>query len=93
MKIEIKNQEPAENGWQFEVQVSEGQDCLEYSVTLDKDYWQKLADGKQKPAELVKRSFEFLLEREPKESILKSFNLRLISQYFPEYETWIKAVD
>jgi hypothetical protein len=28
----------------------------------------------------------FLLKREPKESILRSFDLTVISRYFPEYE-------
>ena len=39
--------------------------------------------------ELVRRSFEFLLEREPKESILSRFDLTVISRYFPEYERLI----
>jgi hypothetical protein len=34
----------------------------------------------------VRKSFLFLLEREPKESILRSFDLTVISRYFPEYE-------
>jgi hypothetical protein len=37
----------------------------------------------------VRRSFEFLLEREPKESILASFDLTVIARYFPEYESEI----
>jgi hypothetical protein len=38
----------------------------------------------------VKRSFQFLLEREPKESILAEFDLRVIGRYFEEYESEIK---
>lgn len=34
---------------------------------------------------LVRISFEFLLEREPPSSILKSFDLDVIGRYFPEY--------
>ena len=41
--------------------------------------------------ELIKKSFEFLLERESKESILSSFDLPVISRYFPEYERVIKT--
>jgi len=33
-----------------------------------------------------RRSFEFLLAREPKESILPEFDLPLIGRYFSEYE-------
>ena len=34
---------------------------------------------------LLEASFAFLLEREPKESILSSFALPVIERYFPEY--------
>jgi len=36
-------------------------------------------------ADLVKRSFEFLLAREPNTSILREFDLSTIERYFPEY--------
>lgn len=36
--------------------------------------------------DLVEASFAFLLEREPKESILREFDLTVIGRYFPEYE-------
>ena len=41
------------------------------------------------PIDLVRRSFAFLLEREPKESILRSFDLPEIGRYFPDYERTI----
>ena len=85
--IKIKKQEETENGWRFSVGVGE----MDYSVTVDKDYWEKLAPLK-KPAELVTKSFEFLLQREPKESILREFNLKVISTYFPEYEEEIRKL-
>ena len=34
---------------------------------------------------IIKKSFEFLLERESNESILRSFDLEEIENYFPEY--------
>lgn len=37
------------------------------------------------PEALIEASFEFLLEREPKESILSRFELPVIERYFPEY--------
>jgi hypothetical protein len=36
--------------------------------------------------ELVRDSFAFLLGREPKESILKEFDLSVIQRYFPDYD-------
>jgi len=62
----------------------------EYKVILDDKYWQELTGGKTSKEELIKKSFNFLLERESKESILSRFDLRIISRYFPEYEQEIK---
>ena len=41
-------------------------------------------------AALVKRSFEFLLAREPNTSILREFDLSTIERYFPEYSSQIR---
>lgn len=41
--------------------------------------------------ELIKKSFEFLLKRESKQSILSRFNLRVIGNYFPDFEEEIKS--
>ncbi len=38
------------------------------------------------PEALVRRSFEFLLQRESKESILREFDLSVIQRYFPDYD-------
>ena len=61
------------------------------TVTLEPAYHERLTAGRIPPAELVRRSFAFLLEREPKESILASFALPVIARYFPEYEREMKA--
>jgi hypothetical protein len=55
-------------------------------VTLSKADHQRLAGQRASPEELVAESFRFLLAREPKESILRSFDLMVIGRYFPEYE-------
>ena len=81
IKVEKKSQQ------EFTVKVEE----KEYNVGLDDEYWQDLTGGKIAKEELIKKSFEFLLEREPKESILSRFNLRIINQYFPEFEEEIRT--
>lgn len=50
-----------------------------------------LADqlGADSPDHLVEASFRFLLEREPKESIMRSFELTIIERFFPEYRSRI----
>ncbi|HEV8230010.1 MAG TPA: hypothetical protein VGQ86_08645 [Candidatus Limnocylindria bacterium] len=40
---------------------------------------------------LVRRSFEFLLDREPNTSILREFDLATIERYFPEYPTVVNS--
>ncbi|MGH9355173.1 MAG: hypothetical protein ACRD10_03500 [Terriglobia bacterium] len=71
----------------FRITVTEGGGQSSHVVTLKPEYHRKLTAGKISAEELVRRSFEFLLEREPKDSILANFDLPVIGRYFPEYET------
>jgi hypothetical protein len=75
---------------EFRVRVIEGRSETQHSVTLRPSDYQRLAGGNAEPEELIRRSFEFLLEREPKESILSRFDLPVIARYFPEYEREIR---
>jgi hypothetical protein len=84
--IEVKKKD----GQEFVVKVEEEGTSRRYNVTLDESYYQDLTGGKITKEVLIKKSFEFLLEREPKESILSKFNLRVIGRYFPEFEEKIK---
>ena len=74
----------------FQVRVNEAGTASTHQVTLDPKYCVKLAGEKAEPEDLIRKSFEFLLEREPKESILTRFDLTVIGRYFPEYEREIK---
>jgi hypothetical protein len=78
------------NEGEFRVVVQEGGSETSHVVSLEDDYCRKLTGGKVEAEELVRKSFEFLLEREPKESILRRFDLPVIGRYFPEYEREIK---
>jgi hypothetical protein len=73
---------------EYRVRVIEATGESAHRVTLKAEDCQRLA-GNTAPEELVRRSFEFLLEREPKESILARFDLSVIARYFPEYESEI----
>ncbi len=72
----------------FQVTV-EGKACTQHLVTVHQDYAARLTHGKVSTETLVEKSFEFLLDREPNTSILRTFDLKVISQYFSEYETEI----
>jgi hypothetical protein len=75
----------------LQVTVKAGRGETHHQVTLGKADHQRLAGDEATPEELVRESFRFLLERESKESILRSFNLTVIGRYFPEYEREIKT--
>jgi len=77
----------AANGWLCQATVTGNGSESRHSVTLTRADFQRLtAGGGETPQGLVRRSFEFLLAREPKESILRSFALTDIGRYFPEFE-------
>jgi hypothetical protein len=61
-----------------------------HRVRVTKKDVERLAWGPL-PEELLQESFRFLLENEPNTSILPSFDLPVISRYFPEYEREIQA--
>ncbi len=75
---------------EFRVVVHEGRGQTSHMVSLEDDFCRRLTGGKFGAEELVRESFKFLLEREPKESILRQFDLSVIGRYFPEYEREIK---
>ena len=84
VNIEVKRTDH-EDSYEFQVTVKEGKGETRHRVTLRKVDYRGLAAGKASPEALVTESFRFLLEREPKESILGSFDLMVIGRYFPEY--------
>ena len=75
---------------EFRVRVIEGRNESADFVTLQQADYDRLTGGKIEPCQLLKRSFEFLLAREPKQSILPRFDLPLIGRYFPEFERELK---
>jgi hypothetical protein len=69
----------------FEVAVSDGGTTTHHEVTMSASDCERLAQGRA-PDQLVEAAFRFLLEREPKESILARFDMQAIGTYFPEFE-------
>ncbi len=68
------------------VSVQEKNNTTKHMVTLTDAYYNNLTNGKISKEELIRKSFEFLLERESQYSIMSKFNLKIINNYFPEYE-------
>ena len=81
MTIQVKKL----NDTTFEVTVQDRATTV-HTVTASPDYAARLTGGRVPAEILVRWSFNFLLEREPNTSILRSFDLTVIARYFPEYE-------
>ena len=62
----------------------------QHEVHVSNEFYKLLTGGKVSYENLIKVSFEFLLERESNNSILSQFDLKIIAHYFPEYEKEIK---
>ena len=75
-------------GSSYEVRVDDGRGVSRHQVTVDASYHREVASDIS-VERLIEASFEFLLDREPKESILASFDLSVIERYFPDYRSTI----
>jgi hypothetical protein len=70
----------------FDVVVRKGKGETRHRVTMSPDTYDRLSGAEHSPEECVTAAFRFLLDREPQESILSSFDVTVISRYFPEFE-------
>jgi hypothetical protein len=82
---------PDGDAWHCRVRLTDERGSSEHGVHVERADLDRLAPRSVDPEDLVRRSFEFLLEREPRTSILHEFDLPVIGQYFPEYEREIRS--
>ncbi len=82
---------PSLDGWTCTVRLADAAGSTEHTVSVRAGDLSRLAPGATEPTDLVRRSFAFLLTREPRESILRAFDLTVIGRYFPEYEREIRG--
>ena len=76
----------------FLVRVTEDDDTTSsHVVTLSGADWDRLGTGYRSPEMFVEACFTFLLQHEPKEQILASFDVSQISGYFPDFERAIAS--
>jgi hypothetical protein len=83
--IDVK-QTAEDDPLEFDVVVRESRGETCHHVTMTKQTCDRLTAGRHTPQQCVEAAFRFLLDREPKESILRSFDVTVISRYFPEFE-------
>ena len=80
-------------GWVCQVAVELRGQRTEHTVTVSPASLARWGIGAEPKdvEDLVRRSFEFLLEREPPSAILRQFELSVIESYFPEYDELIRG--
>lgn len=80
------------DGWVCDVEVEHAGETTRHTVTVSRSELARWGRGDDQAAveDLVRRSFAFLLEREPANSILRRFDLGVIQRYFPEYDQRFK---
>jgi hypothetical protein len=77
-----------QGGSVYRVTVEDGGTSTSHEVTVWPSDVERYAPGST-PEQLLAASFEFLLEREPKEAILPRFELPVIERYFADYAATI----
>lgn len=87
MSVDVRV-EPGKGGWTATVRVDQRRVTTEHRVTVTDEDLRRY--GATDVADLVRRSFEFLLAREPNTSILREFRITEIERYFPEYREQIR---
>lgn len=85
MAVSIEVRAKAEgDSWSADVSVHDPRGRSRHQVTVSQEELLRYGRGRS-VAELVRASFEFLLQREPPSSILANFELSTIERYFPEF--------
>ena len=74
----------AGGGWRCSVTVGDDAGATQHAVRVDRATLDDLAPGAT-PEDLVRASFEFLLEREPRDRIMRAFELPVIGRFFGDY--------
>ncbi len=75
-------------GWRCAVEVDDGRTAGRHEVIVAADDAERLAvaRGQADVERLVYETFDFLLDREPRSSILDWFDLTAVEGYFPGFD-------
>jgi hypothetical protein len=78
---------PTSRGWDCDVEISDGDRSSRHNVRVSREDLERWGrSGEHDPDSLVERAFEYLLQHEGPEQILKSFELEVVSRYFPDFD-------
>jgi len=91
--IKISQISDSDEEYVYDVEINEGGSATEHRVTLSVEDYEAITDTEIEPEELIQKTFEFMLDREPKESILGEFSISEVEYYFPEYREEIMGTE
>jgi hypothetical protein len=74
------------SGFTFDVIVRDARGESRHRVTIEANEAQRWAKLGTAPARCVEAVMRFLLDHEPKESILSAFDMRVVRSYFPGFD-------
>jgi hypothetical protein len=75
----------------FQVRVAGDSSETTHEVTVACNDLERLARKDETGTQFIRRCFEFLLEREPNEAIMRTFDVSVIKTYFPDFEEAIAS--
>jgi len=84
----------AAGGWVCEVALGADGQGSHHTMTIsaaDLRRWGRGGDDAVAAEDLARRSFEFLLEREPARAILRRFDISVIQRYFPDFDRTLRS--
>jgi hypothetical protein len=70
----------------FDVAIRDTRGESRHRVTIQADEAERWAKLGAEPSHCVEAAIRFLIDREPKESILSAFDMSVIQRYFPEFD-------
>lgn len=85
-EIEISRSDVEQFLSRFIVSVRNETSASQHIVTLSGSDYERLGRSYRTPEKFIEACFAFLLEREPSDQILASFDVSQIKTYFPEFE-------
>jgi hypothetical protein len=74
------------SGFTFDVIVRDLRGVSGHRVTIEANEAERWAKLGAEPSRCVEAVLRFLLDREPKESIMTAFDIGVVRRYFPEFD-------
>ena len=78
------------DGYQCEIRIGDDPGATHHEVAFERAELERLAPAGTKPEELVRAAFGYLLEQEPREQILRQFELYVIGRYYPGWQEAVR---